>query len=195
MFVLTIDQRGSRRTHDRVPELLAALAADPSLAVLLGPERTVGDEVQLVVGEALTVIDAIEVCTRLRGWTIGVGVGDMDEPRSVSTRAARGTAFTSARVAVERAKRTSAHLSIEGGADPYAARRAEAALWLLVAVQSRRTERGWQVVQAVRAEGSQRAAAARLEVSEQAVSQALRSAGNAETKRGRELAAWLLGQL
>ncbi|CAN5884548.1 hypothetical protein BH20ACT6_BH20ACT6_21970 [soil metagenome] len=195
MFVLTIDQRGSRRTDDRVPELIAAVAAAAEVRTVLGAERTVGDEVQLVVDDVWSVVETVEICSRLGGWTVGVGVGSMDEPRADSTRAARGTAFTAARQAVERAKRTPAHLSIAGGSDPYAARRAESVLWLLVAVQGRRTGRGWQVVETVRAGGSQRAAAARLGVSEQAVSQALQTAAHAETERGRELAAWLLEQL
>ncbi len=200
MFVLTIDQRGSRRADDRVPELLAGLAAAPDVRAVLAAERTVGDEVQLVVDDAASVVAAVEICWRLGDWTLGVGVGAMDEPVATSTRAARGSAFLAAREAVERAKRTPARLSIiqssiDGGGDPYAADRAEAALWLLVAIESRRTRRGWQVVDAVRAGGSQRVAAAELGVSEQAVSQVLQAAGFAQTERGRALAAWLLEQL
>jgi hypothetical protein len=57
---------------------------------------------------------------------------------------------------VERAKRSAGRVGVTGGADPYAAERSESALWLLVAVQGRRTARGWQVVDAVRRAGSQR---------------------------------------
>jgi len=45
MFVLTIDQQGSRTRGDRVPDLLSALAAHPALTRpgLVRPfERTVG---------------------------------------------------------------------------------------------------------------------------------------------------------
>ncbi len=195
MYVLTIDQRGSRRAHDRVPELIAVLAAAPGVRAVLTAERTIGDEVQLAVDDAASVVDGVEVCSRVGGWTLGIGVGAIDKPMPASTRAARGSAFTAARDAVERAKRTVARLSIVGGVDPYAAGRAESALWLLVAVEGRRTGRGWQVVDAVRASGSQRAAAVRLGVSEQAVSQALQTAGFAETERGRQLSAWLLEQM
>jgi len=194
VYVLTIDQRGSRRRADRVPQLLAALAAAPGVRPVLAAERTVGDEVQLVVADGDSVVAAVEVVSRLGGWTTGVGVGAVAEPMPTSTREARGEAFTLARDAVERAKRSAARLAVSGGLDPYAARRAESALWLLLAVQDRRTERGWQVVETVRAMGSQRAAAEALGVSAQAVSQVLRAAGWSESERGRELAAWLLEQ-
>ncbi len=195
MFVLTIDQRGSRRGSDRVPELLAALRAAPGVQPVLGAERTVGDEVQLVVPDAGAVLDAVEIASRLGGWTIGIGAGVVERPLPTSTRAARGSAFTAAREAVERAKRSPARLAVSGEGEPYAAERAEAALWLLLAVQDRRTGRGWQVVDMVRATGSQIAAAQALGVSAQAVSQVLQAARWAEGERGRELSSWLLEQL
>ncbi len=195
MFVLTIDQRGSRRGADRVPELLAALRAAPGVRPVLGAERTVGDEVQLVVPEAGSVLDAVEIASRLGGWTVGVGSGEVEQPLPASTRAARGSAFTAAREAVERAKRSPARLAVAGERAPYAAQRAEAALWMLLAVQDRRTGRGWQVVDMVRAAGSQVAAAQALGVSAQAVSQVLHAARWVEAERGRELSAWLLEQL
>ncbi len=195
MYVLTIDQRGSRRRGDRVPELLTALTEAPGVRAVLPAERTVGDEVQLVVADGGSVVAAIEVVSRLAGWTVGVGIGTVAEPLPVSTREARGQAFTAARDAVERAKRSAARLAVSGGLDPYAARRAESALWLLLAVQDRRTERGWEVVDTVRARGSQAAAAGALGVSAQAVSQVLRAAGWSEAERGRELSAWLLEEM
>ncbi len=195
MFVLTVDQRGSRRRADRVPELLDALAGAATLRAVLGAERTVGDEAQLVVPDAAAVVEAVGLTVRLGGWTVGVGAGEVEQPLPDSTRTARGPAFTAAREAVERAKHEPARLAVAGGSDPYAAHRAETALWLVLAVEGRRTGRGWQVVDAVRAAGSQAAAAAALGVSAQAVSQVLRAAGWTEAQRGRELATWLLDQL
>jgi len=195
VYVLTIVQRGSRRRGDRVPELLAALAGAPGVDPVLAAERTVGDEVQLVVADGDSVVNAVEAVSRLGGWTVGVGVGPVDAPMPTSTREGRGRAFTAARDAVERAKRSPARLAVSGGTDPYAARRAESALWLLLAMQDRRTERGWEVVDTVRARGSQAAAAGALGVSAQAVSQVLRAAGWSEAERGRELSAWLLEEM
>jgi len=195
VYVLTIDQRGSRRRADRVPELLAALAAASGVHPVLTAERTVGDEVQLVVADGASVVDVVETVSRLGGWTVGVGVGPVDAPMPLSTREGRGRAFSAARDAVDRAKRSPARLAVSGGTDPHAARRAESSLWLLLAVQDRRTERGWEVVDTVRARGSQATAADALGVSAQAVSQVLQAARWSETERGRELAAWLLEEL
>lgn len=44
MFVLTIDQRGSRSHGDKVPRLLSLLA---DLETVLPFERSVGDEIQI----------------------------------------------------------------------------------------------------------------------------------------------------
>jgi hypothetical protein len=195
MLVVTIDQRSSSRQPDRVPALLAMLEGADGVDTVLAAERTVGDEVQLVVSDAASAVAVVEICTRLGGWTVGIGVGDVQQPLPTSTREARGPAFLSAREAVERAKRSPARVAVTGGADPYAAERSESALWLLVAVQGRRTERGWQVVDAVRRAGNQRAAAEELGVSVQSVSQVLRAAGHSEAERGRALATWLLEQL
>ena len=52
MFALTIDQHRSRRGEDLVPGLLGALAAVPTV---LPFERTVGDEVQGLHGDAVKI--------------------------------------------------------------------------------------------------------------------------------------------
>lgn len=62
MFVVTIDQQGSRRVGDRVDELLAAFATAPLTAPgapgFVRPfERTVGDEVQAVLDDADVMVD------------------------------------------------------------------------------------------------------------------------------------------
>jgi len=59
MYVLTIDQARSRRSPDRVPELLAALS---DVGVLAPFERTVGDEVQGVPADAAAALAAIRIC-------------------------------------------------------------------------------------------------------------------------------------
>lgn len=195
MYVLTIDQQASRRGTDRVPALIEALAGAADVSTVLGAERTVGDEVQLVVADPGAVVATVALTTRLGGWTVGIGAGAVDQPLPASTRAARGQAFSVARDAVERAKRVPARLAVSGGTDPYAAEHAEAALWLLVAVEGRRSRRGREVVEMRRASGSQRATARALGVSEQAISQVLHAAGWTQAERGRDLARWLLGRM
>ena len=76
MIVLTIDQEGSRRGADRVPELLDQLA---SVQTVAGFERTVGDEVQGLLKDAKAACAAICLTMRMGGWHIGIGIGQVDD--------------------------------------------------------------------------------------------------------------------
>ncbi|WP_454855896.1 hypothetical protein [Promicromonospora soli] len=118
MIVLTIDQRGSTYAADRVPEILAELAhLTRDRAGLVVPfERTVGDEVQGILeagraGAELAVDLALHLL-RDQGWSIGIGVGQVDGPLPAVSREARGFAFYRARDAVERAKTRSKGTSV-----------------------------------------------------------------------------------
>lgn len=184
MFTLTIDQQGSRRVGDRVDELLAVLrtrddlhAGSPGVAAAF--ERTVGDEVQGVVDVASLAVDVALSVLRLGGWSIGIGAGAVDLPLPTSSRAGSGPAFFLAREAVEEAKSRSraVPLVVRGQNEPRA-REAEAVLVLIGALQQRRTAAGWEAVDAVEALGHvrQREVARRLGISQQAVSQRLRTA-------------------
>lgn len=198
MFVLTIDQRGSRRADDLVPELLERLAARLTEAhpeaVLRPFERTVGDEVQGVLAEPAAVVDVALAVHRWGGWSVGVGAGPMDRPLASSARASSGEAFVWAREAVERARSRAVPVPLAvHGAAPTAAREAEAVLHLLVAVVHRRTDAGWAAIDAV-AGRTQRDAAALLGISPQAVSQRLRTALWEEETEVRPVAARLLAE-
>jgi len=197
MWVLTIDQRASRRRGDRVPELLGALPGAGAPGVVLAFDRTVGDEVQGVLDDAPTVLDVVLRVARLGEWSVGVGVGPVDEPLPASTREGSGAAFVRAREAVERAKRRAGELPVavvgdDGGSAAERAADAEAVLQLLASVAARRTDAGWEAVDLVAAGLSQRAAAARLGVSAQAVSQRVRASMWPEEAAARPLAARLL---
>ena len=180
MIVLTVDQEGSRTVGDRVPDLLAALALSPVAQAAHRPfDRTVGDEVQAVyVDHAAAVLMALDLMRR-EGWSVGIGVGAVDDPLPDASRAGAGPAFVLARHAVDRAKlRTRpAPIAVEG-ADPARAGECEAVLTMLGSVGRRRTEAGWEVVDALRLDPqcSQEDLAHRLGISQQAVSQRLRSA-------------------
>ncbi|MFM1726123.1 hypothetical protein ABEU20_004747 [Rhodococcus sp. PAM 2766] len=190
MFVLTVDQRGSRRDIDRVGPLLDDLAAHP----LLRPfERTAGDEVQAVADDADTVVDLALDLVRREHWSVGIGVGAVEEPLPAQTRAGRGPAFEAARDAVERAKRTPSGVAVEA-ADPQAAADADAALTLLALLVSRRTPQGHAAVELVRRGLTQAESATELGISKQAVSQRLIAAGWHAEVAGRQLAARLLGR-
>jgi hypothetical protein len=196
MFVLTVDQRHSRRTSDRVEALLRDLTG--RRGDLVRPfERTAGDEVQGVVAAPDVVVDLALLLVRDRAWCVGVGVGAVDDPLPESTRAGSGPAFLAARAAVTAAKSRSTCLAVTG-ADPSSnagARRAQTALDLVAALLQRRTERGAEAASLARQGLNQLQVAARLGVSKQAVSQRLQAADWHLEAPGRELAAHLLSEV
>lgn len=217
MFVVTADQVRSLRTGDRVPEALDALARAGSETggVVRRFERTVGDEIQGLLGTGAAVVAVVEALTRLGDWRIGIGIGPVETPIPRSTRAASGPAFLRAREAVVVARGANAQLSVRaddrrapsaggragpvggaayGGPDVVdrAGELAEGVLWLLVATLRRRTEEGWEVVDVIGSEGSGKATAERLGISPSAVSQRLSRAAWSEVRRGSEAAAALL---
>jgi hypothetical protein len=156
MFVITVDQRGSRRAPDHVPELLSGLPAVPG--VVRAAERTVGDEVQAVLADAGGVVELVLHVLRLGEWSVGVGAGPVEEPLPPSTREARGDAFVLARAAVEAAKSRNRSVPIAvRGADATAAADAEAVLTLVGAVAARRSDAGWEAIDQVRAADDERA--------------------------------------
>ncbi|BDZ43680.1 hypothetical protein GCM10025865_29790 [Paraoerskovia sediminicola] len=199
MFVLTFDQRRSTGAPDRVPEAVAALSAvaAPSQersALVLPIERTVGDEAQALLDDASTTVALVLELARHGGWSIGLGIGGVRTPLGASTRASTGDAYVRAREAVERAKSRgpSVPLAVEGP-DPDAAREVEALLRLLAVVVGRRTARGWEAVDGLLEHGGRQTDVARaLGISEQAVSQRLRTGLWAEETAARPVVERLL---
>lgn len=197
MFVVTADQRRSRRVGDRVPAALDKLNTRPlPQGVRRRFERTAGDEIQGVCEAAEGVVTVIRRLVRSDGWRVGVGVGDIDRPLPRSTRAGSGAAFVAARRAVGLARRSPQHVAVVGArsyrhGDP--ARDAESALWLTCSVLRRRTEEGWEVVDLLAAGHSQVEVASMLGITESAVSQRVSRAGWLEERRGRELCVLHLG--
>ena len=169
-FVLTIDQRGSRRGPDRVADVLPRL--NDTVPTLLPFERTAGDEFQGVLAEADDVVDAVLELVRLGGWSIGVGAGPVQSPLPASTRAGAGPAFLSARRAVDAAKQRPARLAVRG-AVPTDAGDAQAVLTALAVVVGRRSEQAWEAIALVGRGRTQSEAAAELGITRQAVGQRL----------------------
>ena len=189
MFVVTADQRSSRRGPDRVEALLDDLADG---ADLVRPfERTAGDEVQGVLTDPLVVVDLVLRLARTGHWSVGVGAGAVREPLPASTRAGAGPAFEHARGAVERAKRAAPHVAVSGD-DRTAASHAQAVLRLLADLVQRRTEPGWAVVDRLRAGRTQTDVATELGITKQAVSQRALAAGWPHERDVRPAAADLL---
>lgn len=182
VVVLTVDQRGSRTSADRIPEMLAGLADVPAR---LAFERTVGDEFQGVLDQGVTVADTVARLLRSDAWNIGLGVGVVDEPLPDHTRAGRGPAYLHARTAVTAAKNSPWHTRVVG--DDPATRALETTIWLWASVLARRSGRGWEVAD-LAAEGlSYAEVGERLGISQSAVSQRAQAAGIVEARRAHEL--------
>lgn len=207
MFVMTMDQRGSRRGPDRVAGLLDGLNAEGSDHGLVRPfQRTAGDEVQGMLDRPETVVGLALSAARSGHWSVGIGVGPVREPVPEETRAGAGPAFECARDAVERAKHapgrvavTSADLTdLTGPSGADAARlleAVEASLQLLAELEHRRSDEGQGAGRMMDAGLTQREAAERLGITQQAVSARLRSGLWHETRRLASVVAGQLGDL
>src|SRR4051812_50005611 len=111
-YVLTVDQRASRRTPDRVADALRTL--NESVPLVLAFERTAGDEFQGLLAEPRDVVDVVLRLVRLGGWSIGVGAGAVHTPLPDSTRAGAGPAFLAPPRAVEAGKHRPVRLPVRG---------------------------------------------------------------------------------
>jgi hypothetical protein len=169
-YVLTVDQRASRRNADRVPEVLDLL--NGTVATVLAFERTAGDEFQGVLAEPDAVVGVVVLLVRQGGWSIGIGAGAVQTPLPRSTRAGAGQAFLSARRAVEAAKQRPTRLAVRGAVPPDAGD-AQAVLSALAVVVERRSDPAWEAIALVDGGKTQAEAAAELGISRQAVGQRL----------------------
>ena len=188
--VLTVDQRHSRTSTDRVPATIAALAGLPTLVPF---ERTAGDEFQGVLDDPASLARVVETLLREDRWNVGIGIGPVDEPLPDHARAGRGPAYLHARQAVTTAKNSPWHLRVCG--DDPGVRALETTLWLWAAVLARRTTRGWEAADLVDEGLSYEEAGRRLGISQSAVSQRAQAAGIVEGRRARELATELAAGL
>lgn len=196
MFAITADQRGSRRGADRVPELIEQLgpwSRQNAGVIELPLERTVGDEVQILLSSAETAVDLSIRLVRGDHWAVGIGAGSVERPLGPSARESSGEAFYLARTAVERAKgRGEPSPVVVEGADGGAAASATAVVQLLASAVRRRSDGGQQAV-ALKLQGmTQTSIAAELAVSPQAVSKRLQAAMAEEELRVRPVIAELL---
>ena len=180
--VLTVDQRASRAAADAVPALLGRLAPVPTLRPF---QRTAGDEVQGVLDDADAVVAAL-----------AAGAARRRLARRGRDRAGRASrcprrpapaavpAYLHAREAVTRAKSAPHRLGVVG-ADAYAAEHLETVLGLWAGLLERRTDRGWEVADALDEGLSHAEAGQRLGISQSAVSQRAQAAGPESTSAGR----------
>src|SRR4051812_12278159 len=78
VLVVTVDQRGSRRSPDLVPGLLTSLADVPTVRAF---DQTAGDEVQGVLDDPAALAAVVERLLRQDAWHVGIGVGPGGAPR------------------------------------------------------------------------------------------------------------------
>lgn len=202
MYVLTMDQKHSRRSADLVPEFLDELNAVEPENLRVPFARTVGDEVQGVTDDAEHAVRLVLLALRSRAWWIGIGIGDVESPLPVDSREGRGPAFVEARTAVDAAKATRTGVPVavsagtDGVADDFSAADVEAVLRLVGRLVTGRSEAQWRIIDALVADGdargSRKRVAAQLAISPQAVSKSLASAGWEDEKASRAAAAKLL---
>jgi hypothetical protein len=173
-FVITADQIDSRTQGDLVDGALQRLS---SVATVLPFTRTVGDELQGLMDDSMSVVDAIVILMRSEDWHLGLGIGPVERPLPDDTRRARGPAFVCARTAVTAAKTEPSHLCVVATREEdHEAYDVQAVLRLTAAVRRRRSDPGWEAVDLVSAGSTQSEAAERLGISRQAVGQRLQAA-------------------
>ncbi len=179
MFVITADQVGSRERPDGAPAQIAQLVERFGDRLVLPPDQTAGDEIQLLADSADTALGIILQLTRSTSWSVGLGVGEMRRPIPAAARLATGSAFFAARDAVTAAKRSDTRFALR--AAPLVGARAgehvEALIQLLLLLRERRSEAGWEVVDLMSTGQRQKDIAAVLDISPAAVSMRLRTAG------------------
>ena len=178
MFVITADQIDSRNGADQVESTIADVTTELGDRALLPPERTAGDEFQLVTASADGALDTLLLLGRTGTWSIGLGIGDVDDPLPRSTRAASGSAFFRAREAVDRAKQLPEHFALE----VEAGRRlrsldVEPLVAQTIRARSRRTPEGWELADLLAAGRTRTDAARELGISPQAVAKRFAVAG------------------
>lgn len=202
MYVLTMDQKGSRRNPDLVPRLLEAANNCEPNGMLLPFSRTVGDEVQGVTDDAGHAVRLALLAVRSHSWWIGVGVGEVESPLPRESREGRGQAFINARSAIDAAKaaRSGVPVAVAGprtaAVEGFCAEDAEAVLRLVGRMVASRSEAQWRIIDALIEDGDRRGSRGRvaesLGISPQAVSKSLASAGWEDEKACRKAAAKLL---
>lgn len=178
MFVIIADQIDSRHDDDRVAGALRDLHERYAATLLLAPERTAGDELQLLTDDAETALEAALLLLRDEHWRVGLGVGDVRTPLPQSVREARGPAFVAARSAVDAAERRPTRCAVRGLADEdQAVADLGALIDLLLTQRARWSEQGWEMHDLLEGGDTQADAAERIGITPQAASKRARAAG------------------
>jgi hypothetical protein len=176
VFAITADQVDSRHRDDLVDGALGELARIGGDKLLLPPDRSAGDELQLASPDPATALQLLLHLTRpgpagAAQWSVGLAIGEVRHPLPEVTRALAGSAFELAREAVEAAKKrpTRFAIAVEAGRHPDAAT-LQPLIDLLLQLRARRTPEGWELFELLDQGLTQSEAASRLGITPQAVS-------------------------
>lgn len=173
-----MDQVASRRSPDLVPEAVRSIERRRVSAVVLGPDRTAGDEFEVLVSDARVAIAIAFDLLRSAAWSVGLGVGAVDAPLPATANAATGDAMLAARNAIEAAKHSPSRFAVRGGEALLPDGPQLGALFdLVLDLRRRRSPEGWQVADLLEEHMTQTAVAARLGITPQAVSLRARAGG------------------
>jgi hypothetical protein len=176
MIVITADQVDSRSTADLAGSTLESLDREFGPEFVLPPDRTAGDEIQMLVRSGTAALGIILMLTRTRRWSVGLGVGAVRAPLGANIRESTGDAFVAARSAVERAKRRPTRVAVTAEPGSALAADVEALIDLVLVIRGRRSEQGWEVHDLVVSGLTQADAAARLGITPQSASKRARAA-------------------
>jgi hypothetical protein len=177
MFVITADQVSSMSTPDAAARTLTELTDRWGGRLLLPPERSAGDEIQLVLEPPDAVTRIVLELTRTDRWSVGVGVGAVRLPLGSNARESTGAAFVAARRAVERAKKRQTRFALESEPPSALAADIEALFDPLLLLRQRRSEAGWQLHDLLVTGSTQVAAARELGITPQSASDRAIAAG------------------
>jgi hypothetical protein len=194
VYVVTLDQR-RREAGDLVPGLLRRLA---DLETVVPFQRARAHAVQGITADPGAAVAAALAGLRGSAWSVGVGVGPVrletaTDPEGRTGLRADGPGTAHARAAAEAAAgRVPVRVVAE---DAPAAAQAQAVLRLLGRIVAERSDAEWRVVDLLvpGARGQQKAVAAELGISPQAVSKAVARSLWQEEQDARPAAARLLG--
>lgn len=180
MFVITADQIASRSRADIAAQTIARIRDEHGGGLALPPDRTAGDEIQMLGADAEVMLSLVLELTRDQQWSVGLGCGPVGQPLPGATREASGPAFYAARDAVNRAKKRGTHFAVHvqrahEDASSVAAEE-EALIDLALALRQRRTAPGWELYDLVGRGMSYKDAAAQLGISAPAASSRAKAA-------------------
>jgi hypothetical protein len=188
MFVLTLDQRGSRSSSSDLVKVFLDALKERDLADLDGDvtkrnyisraARYAGDEVQIVTSEPNKILPILSCATEIAIWRIGLGIGDATVDPQVLA-ASHGKAFERARSALEKAgqqRKNPFGLAVVGCEGGYTASLLEAVLQVMSDIFYNRSPLGWEAVNKMSSDMTLDKISILLDVARPTISQRLRVA-------------------